>query len=922
MINCLNQVFTQIGRLTPKSPLTRLSIFPCLFALLTVQHGGLAAADITTNLSKRETYVGLPTVLRVAINNAVEHSPPVFPDVPGLTIEQAGPPSQQSQITSINGRRSQRTSIIYSFLVTPNKEGVYTIPPIQITADGVKSLTEAVRVVATKSETGDLLFAEINGNQSSVYVGESLELTLKFWIRPYKNAEYQVALTEQQMWQCLSEQTEWGIFNERMSELTKNRRRPGGQLVLRKDSSNQEREYLLYEIKSTLYPDRAVAIDASETRVIFNYPVKLGRSRSPLDIFSNDDFFSGTPFGNSGFGSFGSRLSVTEARPLVADITVQPIEVLPIPEIGRPDTYFGAVGNYNIKADAIPDRVKAGDPITLTLTIQGDGSMDVLRAPELSLQNRLTRNFKVADQSIAGIVTGNKKTFTTSIRPLSPDVEEIPAIEYSFFDPDKEQFVTVASKPIQIKVEEAEVLALTPSTTTRKKQNTDKQTSQSESIAVGEPIELFDTDEALAMVTKDRFWSGKRLAGLTLPPCLLAAFYLYRNRKSLSNRLPANYLFRTHLGQSQSIEEVNLALESYLTQRLKRKSEPTKRSALIGAIRTSGHYRVAEQVERLFQTEAQGGSYDLSKVQSEASQIVSDLSISSSKRLTIKRGITAGSSVILFSILTITHGTSSIALADTSPLQDVPALSLNQQKKLLEEGCRQFTNGRQSESPEKASEHYAAASQAFETLLGIGIKNDQLYYNLAEVFRANGDQGEAVANYRLALNLRPSNSLYSERLHSLEMEIKRSESEEELAGKIEGIPWDHSDPTSLIQSILKDNFWVYWCILWAAMTIGMIKRIPWMRVILTYVAIHCGISGYLYAKQIREFQNEDAAILIEPTVQLKAGNGEEFETIHTASDSEGKIVNRIEDRGKWMLVQFEADLQGWIHADSVITISE
>ena len=150
------------------------------------------AADVRAEVSTRETYVGLPTVLRVAINNAVEHDTPIFPEVKGLTIEQAGPPSRNSQTSWINGRKSQRTSVVYSFLVTPQVEGVFTIPPIQVTADGVTTMTQAVKIVATKSETGDLLFAEISGNKKSIYVGESLDLSLKFWIRPYRNQDYQI----------------------------------------------------------------------------------------------------------------------------------------------------------------------------------------------------------------------------------------------------------------------------------------------------------------------------------------------------------------------------------------------------------------------------------------------------------------------------------------------------------------------------------------------------------------------------------------------------------------------------------------------------------------------------------------------------------------------------------------------------------
>ena len=128
-------------------------IWHAMICLVLSDQKTATAADVRAEVSDGETYVGLPTVLRVAINNAVEHDTPIFPEVDGLTIEQAGPPSRNSQTSWINGRKSQEL-IVYSFLVTPQVEGVFTIPPIQVTADGVTTMTQAVKIVATKSETG------------------------------------------------------------------------------------------------------------------------------------------------------------------------------------------------------------------------------------------------------------------------------------------------------------------------------------------------------------------------------------------------------------------------------------------------------------------------------------------------------------------------------------------------------------------------------------------------------------------------------------------------------------------------------------------------------------------------------------------------------------------------------------------------
>ena len=108
----------------------------------------------------------------------------------------------------------------------------------------------------------------------------------------------------------------------------------------------------------------------------------------------------------------------------------------------------------------MPTSVKAGDPITLQIGITGDGPMNLVQAPPLVVLPQLTADFKVTSEPLAGIVEGDAKLFTASIRPRHAGITQIPAIPLSFFDPSTEKFVTVKSEPIAITVAEADRLAL------------------------------------------------------------------------------------------------------------------------------------------------------------------------------------------------------------------------------------------------------------------------------------------------------------------------------------------------------------------------------------------------------------------------------------------------------------------------------
>ena len=428
-----------------------------------------AAADVVTQLSSREAYVGSPVTLYVQVSGRGNPSITELPQVDGLDIRSVGSPSRSSQVTIINGRRSESNSVTYSFQVTPNREGTFQIPSFEVQTGAGAERTDPVRLAATKSETGDLMFAEIEGNGQKVFVGQPIDSKLKIWIKPFVDRKSNVKLSPNQMWQLISEQSNWGGFQATLEQLAENRQTVRGREVLRKDSDGIERAYYLYEIDATIYPKSAGVLDAQDVQVVYQYPLALGRSRDPFDSFFQDSGFNRSSlakqfFSNSssfgGRSPFGRSLTITDARPIVVEPQVTDIEIASIPTNGRPDDYRGAVGRYAIVTQASPTEVKAGDPITLQIGIQGTGPMELVQAPPLSALAALTEDFKVADDSLAGVVKDDIKVFATTIRPRREGVAKIPAIPFSYFDPELEQFVTVRSDPISIEVGKAETLAL------------------------------------------------------------------------------------------------------------------------------------------------------------------------------------------------------------------------------------------------------------------------------------------------------------------------------------------------------------------------------------------------------------------------------------------------------------------------------
>src|SRR6056297_1368313 len=213
---------------------------PLLIAsLLALVSSTVVAGDVRRAISAGETYVGLPITLQVQFQDVEQHVRPEIPAVDGLTIRAAGAPARRSQVTIINGQRTERESLTYVFEITPERVGTFQLPPFTVAYDKRRELLPGFEVVAVESKTGDLLEATIAGQVDKVYVGEALDLQLNILIRPYRHEPRRLTLSEAQMWRLLSERPEWGIFSDRVEQLAQQNQRPAGREVTRDDAEGK-----------------------------------------------------------------------------------------------------------------------------------------------------------------------------------------------------------------------------------------------------------------------------------------------------------------------------------------------------------------------------------------------------------------------------------------------------------------------------------------------------------------------------------------------------------------------------------------------------------------------------------------------------------------------------------------------------------
>ncbi|MEM9456681.1 MAG: BatD family protein [Myxococcota bacterium] len=134
------------------------------------------------------------------------------------------------------------------------------------------------------------------------------------------------------------------------------------------------------------------------------------------------------------------------------------IEVKPLPAEGRPAGFSpNNVGRYTIASEVDRTRVAANEPVTLRVTVAGDGNVKFIDPgawPELEGLRRYDP--KVETRLRKGSTLGGERRYEFLLIPERGGTITIPAHELAFFDPAAERYEVVRTEPIELTVEGGE----------------------------------------------------------------------------------------------------------------------------------------------------------------------------------------------------------------------------------------------------------------------------------------------------------------------------------------------------------------------------------------------------------------------------------------------------------------------------------
>lgn len=336
-----------------------------------------------------------------------------------------GPSASKGTSTQIiNNQRTSSVSTTYTCILMPKKEGTFELEPatVKIGNSEYKSNAVTIKVLPPNQAaqgggiSSENVFLRMIVSNLSVYEQEGFLVTFKL----YTNIETREV-----------NDAKFPEFEGFLAQDIDIKDHPG--ILENYNGIN----YQTIIIKQTvLFPQRSgkIEIEGGKVRVILRIR-NQNRSRGFFD-------------------------SLFDYQDVAREVFSQPatIDVKPLPS-GKPASFSGAVGSYTVSSDINKTELTANEALTVKLSVKGNGNIKLLKNPEVKFPN----DFEVYDPKVdnsnirvsAAGVNGTKTIEYMAIPRYAGDFE-IPAVNFSYFDPKAGVYKTLSTNPFRIHVEKGE----------------------------------------------------------------------------------------------------------------------------------------------------------------------------------------------------------------------------------------------------------------------------------------------------------------------------------------------------------------------------------------------------------------------------------------------------------------------------------
>jgi hypothetical protein len=454
-------------------------------ALIGLSLGVQAEVTVGATLQPGVTNVGEPVQLSITVNGSqrVDQIPIVAID--GAQAQHIG---QNTQIQLINSNLT--VSLTHRYLISPTRIGELQIPAIEVLVDGKRYQTPPLKLKvldvgqdpAANAPAAAGPSSEIELPKRPVYVGESFPVEVRLLV---------------------PSEIRWRI--ERMPEFeTDSFTKTPFQQPQQRQEKRDGKDFEICNFRTTLTAVKSGSVPLGP--LTFNIQAampkkKVNNAANPLGAF-----FDGFPFDN--------QPTALQERKVI--LPQQTVEIRELPAENKPDTFRGAIGRFRFSSSTSQGKVKFGEPLVVTLQVEGEGNFDRIEAPPL-LEPEGWRAYPAEASFAKSDDTGLRgvKTFRIALVPEKAHTRT-PQFEFASFDPSSATYQKQQNGISALEVEGAPLPAVEPKQVAAPKAPEPKPEPKPESKPVLAE-ERFES-EAGSRVWESRewFWGLQLAAGLLL----------------------------------------------------------------------------------------------------------------------------------------------------------------------------------------------------------------------------------------------------------------------------------------------------------------------------------------------------------------------------------------------------------------------
>ncbi len=749
------------------------------------------------------------------------------------------PRGTSTSVSIINGAYSK--SVTHQYLLMAERPGSLTIPPLPVTLDGEIVYTDEIRVEVVKGQVTQTasrdVFARSTLSSTTLVPGQQAIYTFRLY------SAVQVA-------------------NPRLAH-------PEFRGFSVKQAPNQEsfnetvdgRSYTVTELTYVLVAEKPGELEIEPSIVTCDIPA--AGQNSPF----SDPFFGNRLFSR---GRHETRRFRTESF----KVTVNP---MPAPEKGV--NFSGLVGHFSLGAGLDRASVRAGDSVTLTVTVSGTGNVMDAAIPVVTVPDSFKVYDDVPQEKITLTQEGYQgdKTFKRAIVPMAAGDFSLEPVTLTYFNTDTQDYETLSTPPLALAVEPAaqgSAPAAPAPSSMGPEQGVQKQTVEftgDDILALKEGTGVLVDHRSLSL--------GRFVLLLALPLVLLIVFRV------------ANYFFK----QEESFASL---MEQRARQALKAAGKPdlpdheffrNLYTALVAKVRSRadlpGETITAGEISQILS----GAGCGDGQIQ-EAIAVLNDIESARYGGALFDAGLKKN---LLQRVKQLALCLVCLALFAAMP---GPGRA-DDSGSLFFQGVNLYKAGQ-----------FQDAAATFEQVAANGIKNGQLYYNIGNACLKAGDLGRAILWYERALKLTPRDPDLRYNLDHARGLVKDVPPERtiDLLGLV--FFWDdYLSPETVAQGAV-----LLWFCFIAHAGVRMFRK---KRVFTLAGSILCVLSVVVVATAFFNYYRqylESHAIILAGEAPVRSGYSDEATELFILHAGTKVRVERAEKA--FLRISFSKDKVGWIRA--------